>query len=366
VDEQNAKGGLLGKKIEMITEDNEGKPDVAARKAKKHILENKVDILAGGTASGTVLSASKVAAEYKKVFFNNGGLAESLTGKEFHRYQFRITSNTYSYASAMTQYLAIKPYRRYYIVCQDYVYGHDSAKGFKEQLKKYVPDATIVGEDYHPIANKDFGPYINKVIAAKADAVFSSNWGPDATNLIKQGRSLGLKAPFPFICSIVGTDPYLSNELKDDVVGVIGTNDYEMNVKTPENEAMIARYHAKYKDEKDFLLWWPSYPAGRGVIGWQYVFAAIEKAGSVDAEKIIETLENGFSYKTPVGVWTMRKCDHQVMLPMFVGQVKAGWNPWYNGSIRDDVKFPWTGDIMTIPAEKIAIPATPDYNPRCR
>lgn len=363
VDEQNAKGGLLGKKIELFVEDNELKPDVAVRKTKKHILENKVDILGVGVGSHNVLAATKVAEEYKKIFINYGGLADSLTGKDFSRYSFRVTTNTHNYSVALAKFMAGKPYKRFYILCQDYSYGRDSGKAFKEQLKNYFPAAQIVGEDYHPLATKDFAPYISKVIAAKADVIFTANWGPDAINLVKQARSLGLKRPFPFACTVLVSDPYVQNELKDDSIGIHVSFPHDLAVKTPENEAMIARFHAKHKNEKDFMYWWPIYNIGYTICGWQMTFAAIEKAGSLDTEKIINTFE-GFSYKTPVGVWTMRKCDHQVILPMYAGVVVPGWNPWFNGSIDPKINFPWVGgEIMMIP--DVAIPPTPEYNPRC-
>ena len=111
---------------------------------------------------------------------------------------------------------------------------------------------------------------------------------------------------------------------------------------------------------------WPSLGIGTVAIGWQMVLAAVEKAGSLDPEKIIDAFE-GFRYKTPVGWWEMRRCDHQIFMPMFGGAIQAGWNPWYNGSINQEVNMPWVGpDITTLPAEKVAIPATPDYNPRCQ
>jgi hypothetical protein len=88
-------------------------------------------------------------------------------------------------------------------------------------------------------------------------------------------------------------------------------------------------------------------------------------AGSLDPEKVIQAFE-GFQYKSAVGLWTMRKCDHQAILPMYGGVTVAGWNPFYNGSIRPDVKFPWEGpNIEMFSADKVALPATSDYNPRC-
>jgi branched-chain amino acid transport system substrate-binding protein len=364
-DEQNEKGGLLGKKIEVITEDNEGKPDVALRKAKKVILVDKVDLLAGSASTIATVAITKAATEYKKIHHNYGSFTNSITGKVFSRYSFRTCATSAAYTSALAQVISTKPYRRFYVICPDYSYGHEITDQFKQQLKLYLPAAQIVGEDYFPmLVTKDFAPFINKVIAAKADAIFTGAWGPDASYLIKQARTLGLKVPFPFLCPSVGMDPYLANDLKDNTVGVYAAGPYDMNVKTPENEAMLVRWHAKHKNDKDFLNWWPSFNSGYAVPAWHHVFAAIEKAGSSDSEKIIQAFE-GMWHKSIVGWRSMRKCDHTAILPMFAGPVHAE-NPWFNGSIRPDVKFPWTGpDMKMFPAMEASIPPTPDYNPRC-
>jgi ABC-type branched-subunit amino acid transport system substrate-binding protein len=135
-------------------------------------------------------------------------------------------------------------------------------------------------------------------------------------------------------------------------------------VKTPENEEIIKKYHERHKDDKDFLTRWPTSDTSMTLLGWKMVFAAVEKAGSLDRGKIIETLENNFQWKSPVGLWTMRKCDHQVILPMFGGAIEGGPNPFYNGSIRPDVEFPWMGpNLVEISADKVALPPTAQYNP---
>ena len=358
VDEQNAKGGLLGKKIEIIKADSELKPDVAARKAKKLILEDKVNFLGGTAGSHIAIALNKLATEHKTIFVNYGGMSDIVQGKEFSRYAFRVVQNSYNFTSALAQLMASKPYRKFYIICQDYAWGHDVATAFKEQMKIYIADVQIVGEDYHPIGTEDFSPFITKVIAAKADAIFTGNWGPDARLLVKQARSLGLKAPFPFVMTF-GVDPPLEQELGDDSVGIHYAFDYTLRVDTPENKAMIAKYHAQpeHKNSKDVLDWWPGGTVGHVILGWKMVFAAVKKAGSLDPEKIIEAFE-GMWYKTPVGWWFMRKCDHQVILPMFGGVVEAGPNPYFD--------FPWLGpDIITFPAAESAMPPTSDYNKRC-
>jgi branched-chain amino acid transport system substrate-binding protein len=357
VDEVNKKGGLLGKKVEIIQEDSELKPDVANRKAKKLILESKVNFLGSGTGTHISIALNKVATSYKTLFINYGALSEICQGKEFSRNAFRVCHNNYSITSALVQLMATKPYRKYYILCQDYAYGHDAANDFKKKVKMFFPEAQIVGEDFHPLATKDFGPYINKVIAAKADVIFSANYSADGSNLIKQARALGLKVPFPFAMPYA-VSPYTEQELKDDAVGIHFAFDYTMRVDTPENKAMIERYRTYHKDDKDVATQWCTTSIGHTALGWMMVFAAVEKAGTLDPEKFIAAFE-GFSYKTPVGTWTMRACDHQVIQPMFGGTIEGGPNPFF--------PFPWIGPkIVTFPAEKVTIPATSDYNPRCK
>jgi len=357
VEEYNKKGGLLGKKIEIIQEDSELKPDVANRKAKKLVLENKINFLGTGTGTHISLALNKVASSYKTIFINYGALSDICQGKEFSRNAFRVCHNNYSITSALVQFMATKSYKKFYILCQDYAYGHDTANDFKKKIQMFFPEAQIVGEDYHPLGTKDFGPYITKIMAAKADAIFSGNFGPDGSVLIKQARALGLKVPFPFVMPYA-VSPYTEQELRDDAVGIHFAFDYTMRVDTPENKAMIERYRTYHKDDKDVAAQWCDTSIGHTALGWMMAFAAVEKAGSLDPEKFIDAFE-GFSYKTPVGMWTMRKCDHQMIQPMFGGVVEGGPNPFF--------PFPWIGpNIVTIPAEKVAIPATTDYNPRCK
>jgi branched-chain amino acid transport system substrate-binding protein len=358
VDEQNAKGGLLGRKIEIVREDNEFKPDVAVRKARKLVLENKVHFLSNAMGSHIGIALNKVAGSFKIPFFHYGAMADEIMGKEFNRYTFRVTTNIYNTSAAQALLLASKPYRKLYGINMDFVSGHDTDKLNKELIKRYAPDAVWVGTDFHPIGTKDFGPYVTKIIASKADAIVSQTYGPDFINLVRTARTMGLKAPFP-IFNALAKHPYLLNELKEDGVGIHWSHEYSLRVKTPENEELIRKYHEQHKNDKDFLTWWPTSDTSMALLGWRMIFAAVEKAGSIDPEKVIETFENNFQWKSPVGVWTMRKCDHQVLLPTFGGVIEAGSNPYF--------PFPWSGpNIVEFPAEKVALPATSAYNSRCQ
>jgi branched-chain amino acid transport system substrate-binding protein len=365
VEEQNAKGGLLGKKIDLIIEDDEFKPDVAVRRARDLILEKHINILNGAVGSAASIALNKVADANKTILINHTATADSIQGEHFTRYGFRVITNQYSIIAALADVLASKSFKRYYILNQDYALGRDSGATFKTLLAKRLPSAAIVGEDYHPPATKDFAPYITKIIAAKAEVIVTTDFGPDFTNLVKQARALGLKNVH-FVALWGGGDPYAMNALKDDAIGIYHANGYSMRVNTPENQKMIAAYHEQHKNDKDFQTWWPYAQIGQSILGLRMVFAAIEKAGSLDPEKIIRTFE-GFKYDSAVGPFTMRACDHQTLTPIFVGLIEGGPNPYYNGSIRPEVKFPWEGpDIVTVPAQEVALPATPSYNERCK
>ena len=354
VQEQNDKGGLLGRKIEIIREDSELRADVAARKAEKLILEKNVNFITAIEGSHATIALNRVATQHRTIFINFIGSADRIQGREFSRYAFRISANNHTRTSTLARFMATKPYRKYYIISPDYDYGHDLAKAFKKQIRQHIPDAQIVGEDYHLLGTRNYDFFINNVKAAGADAVFSSSFASDLGQLVRQSRSQGLKAPFPFVTP--GGPLFGEFSRKEDGTGIYSTAAYSMRVDTPENKAWIAKYHNQHKFDS-YWKKWPTTGEGATILGWQMMFAAVEKAGTLDAEKIIEAFE-GFRYKTPVGWWTMRECDHQVMLPMFGMVTKAGPNPYF--------PFPWYGpDIVRFSAEETAIPATSDYNPRC-
>ena len=132
VNEQNARGGLLGKQIEIIKEDHEFKSDVGIRKAEKLILEDKVNFIASGVAGQVSLALNSVATKYKTILIHSVSELDIIQGKEFSRYAFRINANGYSLNSALAQLMATRPYRKFYIICPDWLPIHEHAKDFKK------------------------------------------------------------------------------------------------------------------------------------------------------------------------------------------------------------------------------------------
>jgi len=152
----NQKGGVLGKKVELIWLDGMMKPEVATRQALRLIQKDKVDFLVGGTGSHVYLALEKLADQYKKIVVCTGATSDDLTGKGFSRYFFRPGITNTNTTFSIAKYLAKQPYTKYYSIHQDYAFGHDMARIFREKLTSLNPNAKIVGEDFTPVGNKDY------------------------------------------------------------------------------------------------------------------------------------------------------------------------------------------------------------------
>lgn len=358
--EQNQAGGLLGKKIELIREDGMMKPEIAVRKAKKLISKDKVDFLVGGLGSHIYLAVSKVAEEYKKIYVCTGAASDAITGKGFTRYLFRpgVTGTNSSYAFAT--YLSNRPYKKYYLINQDYAFGHDMARTFTEQLLKKNPDVTVVGEDFTPIGTKDFSSYITKILASGAEVVYCSFVGGDLTVFLKQADKLGLMKKALF--ALFWIDPPLAETVGSAIEGHIFANNFGITVDTPANKAFIKRYHERHKD-LPMSLQYPWGYAGNTYNAMRFLFAVIKKAGSVDPEAIIKAWEGMEFEYTAAGKVKMRACDHQLLTPYFLfrgtkvsGSEKFFDFPYYIGK-----------PIAKLSADECKIPmGTPGYNPRCK
>src|SRR5512136_1853557 len=209
VDEINAAGGLLGKQVKLMPEDSQLKPDVAARKATKGIMQDGAQFIFQLTSTAVAQALMDVAEKNKVVFVNFGAESDFLTGKNFNRYFFRTCFTTGNRARAYTEFFKTKPWRKFYLMNQDYAFGHAVADDFKKAITEGIPDAKIVGEDYAPIGQKDFGPYISKILASGAEIVLTGNYGSDMQNLIVQGAQMGIKLPVRYATYFLDDDVQL-------------------------------------------------------------------------------------------------------------------------------------------------------------
>ena len=351
VEEVNATGGILGRPIKMFLDDSQLKPDVAARKVSRYVAEEQVQFIMTGTGTHVAKAMAQVAEKEKIIMINYGAAGDELTGKDFTPYHFRIALSTGQQSGALAAYFAGTPYKKYYIICQDYAFGHDVAEAFKKGMNKFRPGWQLVGEDYHPIGTKDLGPYISKVIASGAEVLITGNWGSDIQVLLKQGAGLGLKAK---IGNYFLSDPVHLQAIGDAAVGHITAEIYMLTEDTPQNKAFIDRW-TKRKMDPDHP--YPAFLIGKSYQAFMFMIEAIKKAKSTKAEDVIKAWE-GMSYDGLVGRMSMRACDHQVVTPISVAEILPGPGAYY--------KFPFVGKPTVISAEKGAVPPEETGNPRCK
>jgi branched-chain amino acid transport system substrate-binding protein len=218
----NKRGGIMvdGKRkmIEVIRADHNSKPDVAKKVTERMILQEKVNVLWGTDGSNLQKIINETANQYKVISMNAASLSDELQdATNFSRYAFQTSMSADQLGRGLAYYYGQvrKKEKKFYILCQDYSFGHVLADGFKKGLKDYYPDAQIVGEDYHKLFLTDFAPYLEKIKASGAEVVFTGDWIPDAANLLKQSRQTGINIPF---ANIFLDEPNFLHE-----IGVEGT-----------------------------------------------------------------------------------------------------------------------------------------------
>ncbi len=351
VDEINAAGGLLGRPIKVFYDDSQVKPDVATRKATRYIDEEKVEFIMTGTGTHVGKALGQVSEKSKVIFLNYGAAGDELTGKDFTPYHFRVALSTAQQSGALAAYFSTKPYKKYYLINQDYAFGHDVADAFKKAMKRMKPDWQLVGEDYHPMGAKDLAPYISKIISSGAEVMITGNYGADLRVLLKQAAGLGMKAK---VGGYYLVDPYAMQEIGDAGVGAVTAEIYMLTEDTPQNKAFIERWQKRKLDPEHP---YPAWLIGKSYQAFMFMAEAIKKAKSTKADDVAKAWE-GLSYDALVGRMTMRACDHQVITPISVAEVGPAGGPFF--------KFPFVGKPVMIPAEKAAVPPEETGNPRCK
>ena len=315
VDQINADGGVLGRNLEAIVEDTKLKKDVALALAERFVNQDKVDFLMGPTSSGIAMGLTEFARQNKKILVLTQAATDALTGDKFHPYVFSTLSNAMMHSRSGAYLMASKPYKKYMCVGPDYSYGHSSWKMFKSKLQELRPDVEFVGELFPKFLAQDYSEEIKKVLEAKPDAVWCPLWGGDAINFIKQALPTGLFDKIKFAFPVAGALEVLVPMGSDMPASVYVSSRYFFtSPDSSMNQRFVKDYYARFNE-------YPDYMAGETYAGVYFIKAAIERAGTIEADKIIEAMEKEpLSWETPEGWKTMRSEDHSVVEDCLWGQ----------------------------------------------
>ena len=332
----NAAGGILGRKIEVLTRDSKFKVDLGLSAAKELIYRENVDIMMGTINSALALAISNICKKEKVPFFVTFSKSAKITGAKGHRYVFSITENTALAGKAAAAGLAKKPYKKYWIAGDDYEYGHAIADGVWSNLKKMKPGVELLGQSWWKVGEPDFTPYITAILSAKPDAVIVATGGRDCVPFLKAAKATGFNERVPFFMHTATELSTLKPLGLQAPEGVIGTSNYFFYYpETAANKNFVKKFETAYNRK-------PAVGAVYGLLAAKFIFGAYNKAGKIDTEKFIDNVE-GMWVNSPVGKVTMRAYDHQAMLPMFMGVTKkvAGYD------------FLIATDIVTIPGKEV-------------
>jgi len=214
VEEANAAGGLLGRRVEVISRDDAGKPDDAIRLATELVSNEKVVLLTGTFLSNVGLAVAEFALRNKVLFVAAEPLTDAMVWEKGNRYTFRLRPSTYMQAAMLVEEAARLPAKRWAIVAPNYEYGQSATASFKKLLSRAQPGVQFVGEQAPPLGKIDAGAVVQALIDAKPDAIFSSLFAADLQKFVREGNLRGLFKDRPVFNLLAGEPEYL-DPLKD-------------------------------------------------------------------------------------------------------------------------------------------------------
>ncbi len=322
VQEINASGGVLGKKLELLSRDSKASADEAVRLARELIIKNGVDVLSGTLTSAEAPAVSTIAKENKIVFVAPTSKTVQLTSPaNLHPYIFRLASNTdIEGRTAAAMMASWKDVKKVATIAPDYAYGRDAVKAFVEYLKKARPDIEIVDQQWPKLGQADFTPFITAQMGKKPDAIFCDVFGGDFVTLAKQATPLGY---FKMVNNRVidggevGTTDAAQALGKDYPYG-IWSDTYDP-VIWPENEPAAHKTYIEHL--KAFTK--QEYASGWAIMGYSSILAlkaGIEKAKSTKSNAVAKAML-GMSFDTPIGKLTFNPKTHETDAGEFWGQM---------------------------------------------
>jgi branched-chain amino acid transport system substrate-binding protein len=311
----NAAGGVAGRPLELIYEDEEANPAVAVQKAEKLFQVNKVDFLTGTVNSGSTLAVGQLAERHNRLIATTVSFADSITGDKCSPNVFRVNARAGMQSAALADWLGgTHPNANVFYLGPDYEMGRSTVAAFKQAAE--AKGAKSVGEVFAPLDNKDYSPFFGQVRSARPAVIYTSVAGNDTVRLFSQMAEFGINRNV----QVVGASGTVTSQnlpaigkAADGFVTGVG---YATGIDSPENRKFLAEFEAANKAKPDLY--------GADSYGVLFFYkAAVEKAGSTDTDKVRAAMR-GLQWATPQGAKTMRAGDHQAMQDMYAMRVNGG------------------------------------------
>jgi len=321
-EEINQSGGLLGKPIDLLSEDSIN-PATAATKAQRMLEQDGAVVLLGEISSASSLTIMQVAERNKKVFFSTGARSDALRGKNCNKYAFHCdipnTVMVNAVGTALSQKGMVKG-KKFFTLTADYIFGHDLLKAAKTFFAAH--DANLIGDELIATDVTDFSPYLLKVRQAKPDVVCCNLAGNQVTNLVKQYAEFGF--PYPLVGFNLNTgDAWAAGE--GNLSGTWPTVWYH-TLDNPASKAFVAAFTQKYGKPPENHAWIE-------YVTLKLLAQAINEIKSTESDALIAHFEKQTEFdimKARKGYF--RSWDHQLVqeaYPFTVkpkGEMKDKWD----------------------------------------
>ncbi|MEO8837032.1 MAG: ABC transporter substrate-binding protein [Caldimonas sp.] len=314
VDEVNAAGGVMGRKLQVISRDDNANPGDAVRVAEELVAREGVSLIFGTFLSNIGLAVTDFAKQKKVFFLASEPLTDKITWQDGNRYTFRLRANTYMQVAMLVPEAAKLKKKRWALIYPNYEYGQSAAATFKEMMKKAQPDVEFVAEQATPLGRIDAGPVAQALADAKPDAIFNVLFGADLIKFVREGNTRSLFKGRSVVSLLTGEPEYIEPLKGEAPVGWIVTGYPYYGIQSEDHKKFFLAYYRKYNE----------YPRLGSVVGYSSIMSIAEglkRAKSTDTEKLVAAF-SGLQVTTPFGKITYRASDHQSTMGAFVGTTK--------------------------------------------
>ena len=284
IKELNAKGGLLGRKVELVVYDDQSLPPTGVRLYEKLITEDKVDVVMGPYSSPITEAVANVTEKYKKIMVTPLAATTSIFRKEPRRkYIFMILSPAEVYLEGLIDTAAKRGLKTVAVINEDTLFSKAAAAGAVELAKK--KGLQVVFQEAYPKGNTDFSALLTKIKSTNADVIAAATYFDDAVALTRQMKELNVN-PKMYGVTVGGDLPEFYDTLKGNAEYIYGATQWEPVLNYPGNKEFFESYKAEFKHE-------PSYHSAAGYAGCLIYAEGVKRAGSLEADKVREQLLKG-------------------------------------------------------------------------
>jgi branched-chain amino acid transport system substrate-binding protein len=314
VEEVNAKGGVLGRKVEVIFRDDKGQPAEAQKHAQELVASEQVALISGTFLSNVGLAVSDWAKQNKVLFVASEPLTEALTWSKGHDHVFRVRPNTYEQGRMLAEKAGKMKHTKWATIGPNYEYGKRAWETFRERLKELKPDVQIVGEHWPALGKLEAGPFVTAILNQNPDALYVSLFGSDWIAFVREGDKRGLFKKTFVVGILLGEPEYMDPLKLEAPEGMLVTGYPWYDIQAPAHKDFVARF-TKRTDKNPVL------GSLVGYVTYLSIFEAIRKAGSTDTEKLVAAFR-GLKVETPIGPIGYRAVDGQSTMGAWVGTTK--------------------------------------------